>query len=334
MVAQAPTPSQYKKHVGKKSKWPISLSIPTNTAQVTPVDHSPSTIIGEVVEWLAGLVVGLQGSAMGSEQTLKVNEGVGREKNRIVLQDRDKKLLRLCYEQSFLSYEFVKTNFFQNASDQRLRERIKQLEQGGFIRRLACPTLSAKRVIKLTPVGAEAAESLSTYQLTYNHRFDYGPALHDARVTDLRAYFETNLKTFKSWMPERYLRANNYKGHAPDGALVFDDEKGIERIVAIELELMRKNHDRYEEILEHHFETHRYCWLLYVVASPDDGNFMLKRIQEFKNRNDEAREYLMGVALLSDLKTKGRFTVYRPDSKERFEFPPLALCKEAENVSK
>jgi len=260
-------------------------------------------------------------------------EEVVNSKKRIVLQERDKKLLKLCYEQGFLSYEFVKENLFNNASDQRLRERIKQLEQAEFIRRLPCPTLSAKRIIKLTPLGVQSAENFSSYHLNYNHRFDFGPAVHDAKLTDLRSYFETQLKTFKSWMPERYLRANNFKGHAPDGVLIYDDEKNVERLLAIELELRRKNIERYSDIFQHHFETKRYCWMLYVVETPDDGNFILKQMRVFKNRHHEARGYQMGVALLSNLKKQGHFTIYRPDSNERFDFPSPQLKVEVKDVA-
>src|SRR4051812_27917927 len=106
----------------------------------------------------------------------------------IELQKRDYEILKLCYEQRFLTREHFST-FFNGHHCHQYR-RLEELEQAGFIRKEVYPAMGRKPILRLTPI----AEKRVQHRFGINFPPLKAPNLnvleHDSLVTSVRLRLE------------------------------------------------------------------------------------------------------------------------------------------------
>lgn len=190
-------------------------------------------------------------------------ETKGKSKTKkIILQDRDYKVLRYILEQKFLSREQI-TKWFYKTNDV-LRNRLWELTLSGYLKKEPV-VLNSKDHFLLTGLGMRALVERGVNGIRPVSSIDIRCYFHDRTVTDIRILFE-GIGLAKDWKSERVLKAENGSflpvGQAgkkiPDGIFLSPAGKRI----AFELELVPKENSRYKKILAGYQNVDR---VFYVV---------------------------------------------------------------------
>jgi len=192
----------------------------------------------------------------------------------VILQERDKELLRLCYEQGFLTAEHVHEAFFRNVGTRAAYRRVQELEAAGYLRRSRLSALSGHRIIQTTPVGTGIARQLSQFEVPQKRR----PALqtldHDALVTSVRIWLMRLLKEKSAvWVPEGHLKKHGGK-QIPDGVILYSN--GLEMVIEVENSL--KSHDRLYELMSAWKTLAPKAQVQYIASSPVIRNGLKKAL--------------------------------------------------------
>jgi DNA-binding MarR family transcriptional regulator len=177
-----------------------------------------------------------------------------------VLQDRDLKIIRTCYEQTFLTQTLVARYFFFGATRQAASQRVRELSLNGYLLRRVVRGRGRPQVIRLTIKGRRTAEAVCRFEFSKRAPLNMNTLIHDELVTSVRLRLE-ELWDGK-WTPERALKEQS-KLRVPDGLIVFDSGKRV----AIEVENSLKSIRRLRALLSR-WERMDVYFALYVV--PDD----------------------------------------------------------------
>jgi DNA-binding MarR family transcriptional regulator len=177
----------------------------------------------------------------------------------IMLQKRDRELLRLTYEQQFLSVGQAHQFVYPDVAARIKQRRIFELERAGLIRRERGFGADRAGIIRLTQSGIKIAEIDRCERVPQLRKISAQTFFHDALVTSVRL----RLAQFwgARWIPERLIKAESF-AHIPDGVLVFPTGS----IIAIEIENSPKGPKRFREIQER-WRANPVKLCLYVASS-------------------------------------------------------------------
>lgn len=158
----------------------------------------------------------------------------------IRMQERDKAILKVCYEQQFLLTEHIRDHFFGGnyaEAKRRIIELRKEdyLQGAGFRIGQKCAHILGHR-------GMPIAEANSNIRVTEYPVIDRLKAEHDAIVTDIRLRLENEWNG--KWTPEIDIQAD-HPSKIPDGIFEF----GNELKAAIEVENSLKGRKRFQDRL-------------------------------------------------------------------------------------
>ena len=175
----------------------------------------------------------------------------------VSLQDRDKRLLKLCYEQQFLLSDVVADHFFTTYKE--ATRRMRELTNGGYFESIPHPAHAQRRVYRLSKLGARLAADLSSVP----ENVQWSPVFleHDTAVTAVRLFLEKRWDGL--WIPERAIRGFN-PGEVPDGLFIFPDGSKV----AIEVENSLKGRARFEDRLLR-WKDIKVKVVLYVSTKPE-----------------------------------------------------------------
>ena len=160
----------------------------------------------------------------------------------VVIQNRDREILRVCYEQQFLLFEHLEQFFFKGKVRQKVYERIKELEKIDLIQREQSIAFGRNRVIRLTQNGVGLVRAGLPVAIPQFRKLNLQTLVHDAIVTSVRLRL-AELWDGK-WIPEGLLKKKEYL-QIPDGIVAFTSGKKI----AIEIENSLKGKTRFQELM-------------------------------------------------------------------------------------
>lgn len=213
---------------------------------------------------------------------------------RVLLTERDKGILRLCYEQQFLLRDHLEP-FFEGCSIRRINFRLQQLIDGGYLRREHYPELGLQSIYRLTSVGIKLTQDLNPRTRRYLSKINSTTLFHDALVTSCR------LKFSKIWTaqfhPERELKESEFP-EIVDGLWRFQSGK----FVALEVECSDKGRKRFLRRLHNLGRIESITLILYVV--PNER--MLSIVRTYLK--DSPSEQPSGVCLWGDI-SAGLFVI-------------------------
>ena len=160
----------------------------------------------------------------------------------LVLQTRDREIIRCCYEQQFLVYEQIERFFFSSTHTQNARRRVAKLMRAGLLYSEIHCGLTKHHLIRVTRIGKSIGQSESPFDVPQSKKVDLATLMHDRFVTDVRL----RLKSFwtGTWVPEKALK-DKYK-QIPDGLFQFEETGST---AAIEVENSLKGNSRFLAIL-------------------------------------------------------------------------------------
>ena len=192
------------------------------------------------------------------------------EEKVIEIQERDKKILKLCYEQNFLLSEHISDHFFQSDSKLAAR-RIKKLQESGYIRYGAHPFDRKRNLIRISRLGKMIASSMSPIEFPYCNAISKYTLAHAALVTSVRLRLE---KIWDGvWIPEMALKQLDTV-EVPDGVFLF--KSGTR--VAIEVENSIKGKSRFLKRLAAWREEDEEI-VLYVATSEEIYRYLKDYLQ-------------------------------------------------------
>lgn len=184
------------------------------------------------------------------------------EQQMIVLQERDKQVLKVCYEQEFLTSDHLK--YFFKTHRSQLYRRVQELENAGFLTRERSPVTGRNSLIRLSRQGTLWVKSTHPAPLQLprpRRRLNFSTLVHDEIVTT------TRLRLSKLWdaeyLPERSLKSLEFK-EIPDGIFRFRSGKEI----AIEVENSDKGRVRFLKLLDRWNQRKSVVFILFVASSP------------------------------------------------------------------
>ncbi len=213
----------------------------------------------------------------------------------ILLQERDKRLLRLCYEQQFILTDHVE-KLFAGASYRACRQRMQELAQAQFISEEPSTSLGRKPVYRVTRLGTAVALESGASAISQPRNLTLATLQHDAIVTSVRLRLEElwNAK----FVCERAIKGKEYR-EVPDGIFFFPSGRGI----AIELENSDKGRTRFLRLLQRWKDAPQITFVLYVATSRE----LYEAIKRFLEHAPKERP--MGVVLWQELEA-GKPTVW------------------------
>ncbi len=177
----------------------------------------------------------------------------------MIMSERDKELLRVCYEQQFVSVRQVSRYFFgDNLSN--AAARLRALSGAGYLREAEASTRLPFKLYRPAGAGVSKAKALSPLRIPQRRRFSLSTLEHDLLVTDVRLRVAELWDGV--WLPEQALKADEYR-QIPDGVVLFESGKKI----AIELENTIKTKARYDRIWRLWPGT-KTLLVLYVATTP------------------------------------------------------------------
>ena len=187
------------------------------------------------------------------------------------LQSRDKQILKVCYEQQFISSRQVQDHFFEGSQPNASR-RMTVLTEAGLLRGIPEAHGALGKLFQLTGRGVQTARELVAVSIPQRRRFSVATMPHDLLVTDVRL----RLVHFwgGAWIPERAIRADEYE-QIPDGLILFPSGNKI----AVEVENSIKSKRRYQKILPRWVGSNTLI-VLYVTTSPAHTARMRKILLE------------------------------------------------------
>ena len=184
----------------------------------------------------------------------------------LILTDRDKKILKLCQEQGFITLNIIHEYLFQKSSSRRARERIQELEQSGYLKSRASLELHNRKVVQLTIKGKAIVQTLPGYKPERNFKIHDLCLSHDDKVTWTRLRLEELWNA--NWLSDRMMK--QVKDATPDGILEFSSGKRV----YVELENSIKSESRYFNIFsKYHLEDP--FLVLYVCTRPEIKKYLI-----------------------------------------------------------
>lgn len=207
-------------------------------------------------------------------QSLRNMNDKGTKRRRVILMDRDLKLLKFCYEQKFLLRRQVDEWFILNsglknrASCLRVaRRQIGRLKQLGLLECVEVSTVHS-RCYNVTSKGAKILiDHGKLPDFCRYFSLDQSTLNHDSLVTDVR-FFCQKLGLFQNWIPDRFLKIERHK-ISPDAEAIFYSQRQNKNLTAaIEVEVTQKSKKRLRNIF-YKYKTRPYNLVLYFV--PDTG---------------------------------------------------------------
>ncbi len=188
------------------------------------------------------------------------------------LQDRDREILTLCYEQRFLLIRQIE-KFFYKGSYEEAKRRVREMKKANLMRD-AKNNLGRSKILELTKIGRAIAVEQSLIGSLPNHEIDPSAIEHHALVTETRLLLEKLWDGY--WIPELALRAHFHQ-EIPDGIFVFH-ESGNK--VMVELENSLKGRARFENRIRSWQHSSKTVFVLFVCTSAQIQTSLIRYLEK------------------------------------------------------
>ncbi len=195
----------------------------------------------------------------------------------MILQDRDRKILAALANYGVLSTKQISDLFFAGINHTTVMKRLRTLESEGIILRSSgLPNAMSSWCLSINGARLIGADEPARY-------VNRNTLLHEVGVSDLRISLET-IDFGDNWTSEAELKRQfNYNSrhtdqhskNIPDG--IFSAKTDAMGVVAVELELHAKSHQRYRKILSQYAEKDSIKWVWYVVQSKSIGDTVMNQ---------------------------------------------------------
>ncbi|MGE4108219.1 MAG: hypothetical protein AB7F66_13475 [Bacteriovoracia bacterium] len=187
----------------------------------------------------------------------------------IQIQSRDRAMLRICYEQQFLTMPHIREFYPNNKSGKEAIRRAGALAKSGFWYKAPSPLNPKELIYRVTSRGKDIAQAEGAPKINGLKTLSMATLLHDGLVTAVR------LRLGSIWnarfVCERAIKEGDYP-QIPDGLFFFPSGLGI----ALEVENSEKGKTRFIELANRWAATPSVFAVLYVAKDQDLANTLKK----------------------------------------------------------
>ncbi len=199
------------------------------------------------------------------------------------------------------TYGQIARRHFSKTSVVIARRRIRNLTEQGYFRigHVLIGKYVERTVQPLPLVWPQICEKW-LFHVDSPHFKSESPG-HDVRMTELILRFE-KLTSFRSFLTENLLqsssdliedpRLRDLEGIQPDGILIVRDQKGAERLYAVELEISKKTPERYREKLLGYYLARGIDGVLYICSTPQIAAVVARADREIRRERDSIVRFL------------------------------------------
>ena len=226
---------------------------------------------------------------------------------RVVLGERDFKLMRSLFENKIANREQINKQFFNNVSVNTVNRRLRKLVDIGLI--IRTPAMVGGRAIYgycLSQKGLIKIKPMLPYQVKTKTTLSECP-LHDIALNDIRQVFETK-SAVQSYYTENVLQTcEEFKLSKQFRSFVELNSDAMAEVntkvgalnLAVEFDTIHKNKDRYEQKISAYYTKRGVDGVLYICASKHILNRLLKIDGVVADRH--SRKPKVYLAMLGDV---------------------------------
>jgi hypothetical protein len=193
---------------------------------------------------------------------LRIKEESPKGNQRILLKDRDYRLLRVMSEQMCLSMDQIRRHFFCGASDSPAYRRIQKLSSFGLVRKLSFLSPSGSSIWAPTELGRSYGLSGCHYTVQAASGINQNELMHTLEMTEARFALENLWSGI--FYSEATLSDLRWK-HKPDAVFQFSNNE----LLPIELERSSKGYRKLKEILSIWERSEGVQNVLYIAGSAE-----------------------------------------------------------------
>lgn len=181
------------------------------------------------------------------------SQNVSKKSSHVVLTDRDLKMLMELYENVVTSFYQIHELFFNGRSHATVMNRLRSLEENGYIVRTKVPRIKSWRgdreigVVFQVTTKAIRILQMKHSDLVFNERpmvLSIPTLDHDLLINDIKSKLIRKYPVHK-WINGKNLNPKELR-KIPDAVLVLSNQP---KAIAIELELHAKSAQRYSQII-------------------------------------------------------------------------------------
>jgi hypothetical protein len=244
----------------------------------------------------------------------------------LVLQARDKTVLKFVYEQRVVSFEQIARVFFVGNHKSIPSRRLKLLRKEGYLwMDFIMYGEIGKRYFGSTPMGFEVIRRSWRFHVD-RPLYRSESVAHDLRIVDFVLKLQ-QLKQFGKFYSENLLQSSTdlaedhvlkaFSRANSDGCLVIKNDKSETSIVCgFEMEINPKSIERYKTRLAHYYQAHHVDCVLFVCSQQSIINAIAKADAQLRDR----RESLLYFTLEKSAFTEDGKLIFRNASGKKLEF--------------
>lgn len=210
---------------------------------------------------------------------------------KIVMQNRDREILKHAFMFRVVTYDQVRRRLFAANKDSAARRRIRKLcavhlLRASFVHRDKKPV----KCLSLTDKGWSFIARSWPFEIDRPH-FQSESAEHDVRLAEVHSRLE-KLNLYADFLSENVLQSSSVLKDKlefrdliniqADGALVLKDPGGRRYLYAVELEVSRKTIERYQKKLSAYYRIGGIDGVIYICAGQELKDLIAKVDREIR----------------------------------------------------
>jgi hypothetical protein len=214
---------------------------------------------------------------------------------KIVIQQRDREILKYVFTFRVVTYDQVRRKFFSENKDSAARKRIRELRAVKLLRSSYIEyNQKAVKCISLTEKGWGLIARSWPFEIDRPYLKSESPG-HDFRLAEVHLCFE-KLKLYEDFLSENLLQSSSVLKEKlelrgliniqADGALILKDNSGRRYLYAVEFEASRKTIERYQKKLSSYYQVGGIDGVIYICADQGLKDLIVKVDREIRTGSD------------------------------------------------
>ena len=217
--------------------------------------------------------------------------------------------MRFVFACRVVTYGQITRRHFPKTKPVVARRRIRALADQGYFK-TGVIELNGKvmRTVQPLPTTWSLIKDKWPFEVDRPH-FKSESIEHDVRLTEILLRFE-KMKCYRSFLSENLLQSSTGLANdprlgglskiQPDGVLTIVDQKGCQRIYAVELELSRKSLELYRQKFIDYYLARGLDGVLYISSKPDIESAITNIDLEFSQRRESIMRFTAEKNVLGD----------------------------------
>ncbi len=220
---------------------------------------------------------------------------------KLMIQQRDIQIMKFVFACRVVTYDQITRRHFPKTAARVARRRIRNLALHGYFKLGHIGIAdNVHRTVQPTPAVWPLIGEKWPFNVDKPH-YKSESIEHDVRMAEIVMRFE-KLTGYRSFFTENLLQSSSAIANdprfrdldkvQPDGILTVQDQNGIEKTFAIELELSKKVPDRYQEKFINYYLARGIDAVLYITSDTQIAAVVARADREIGKERDPIVRFL------------------------------------------